>query len=38
MKKRYEKNKETGEGERPKHAGLKPIDATPTPHKVKLAT
>ena len=31
-------NKETGEGERPKHTGLKPTDAKPTPHKVKLTT
>jgi len=31
-------NKETGEGERPKHTGLKPTDAKPTAHKVKLTT
>ena len=31
-------NKETGEGERPKHTGLKPTDAKPIPHKVKLTT
>ena len=31
-------NKETGEGERPKHTGLKPTEAKPTPHKVKLTT
>ena len=29
-------NKETGEGER--HTGLKPREAKPTPHKVKLTT
>ena len=28
--------KETGEGERPKHKGLKPTDAKPTQHEVKL--
>ena len=31
-------NKETGEGERPKHTGLKPTEAKPTPRKVKLTT
>ena len=31
-------NKETGEGERPKHTGLKPTEAKPTPHKVKWTT
>lgn len=31
-------NIETGEGDRPKHTGLKPIDAKPTPQKVRLAT
>ena len=31
-------NKETGEGERPEHTGLKPTEAKPTPHKVKLTT
>ena len=31
-------NKETGGGERPKHTGLKPTDAEPTPEKVKLTT
>ena len=31
-------NKETGEGERPKHTGMKPTEAKLAPHKVKLAT
>ena len=31
-------NIETGEGERPKHTELKPTEAKPIPHKVKLTT
>ena len=34
--KAVQNNKESGEGDRPKHMGLKPIDAKPTPQKVKL--
>ena len=31
-------NKETGEGERPKHTAPKLTDAEPTPQKIKLTT